>query len=477
MKRKSGILLMALLIFSIVPSFGDDTNWKKMDEIVKEKVENGEDSIDVIVQFTILNEVAEKIINKTGKQIKYKYPSINSVAMTLDSKDIISMIENPQVVKIWHDDMVAITSDILTSNAGEVTIQGFIANDTIKATSVRNLGFTGKGVTVAVLDTGLRKTHLEFQGKVVAEYDFVNDDSDATDDHGHGTAVSSLICGNYMTASKWASFWPNDQMGATSSNYLGVAPDAKLIPLKVLNEAGMGLSSQVMAGMQWCIDNKNKYGIKVVNMSLGGNGQNDGSSPQSQLANTMVDAGIVVCIAAGNDGPEYKTVDIPGDASKAITVGGIKDRTFTNPGDNWIFTLVYPYQMYCVTPGSSCSSRGPTLDGRAKPDVVASAEDMFTASYISDNMYQPGVDGTSFASPIVAGACAVIVQRHPNWTPYQVKEALMRTATPISNAGIYDQGAGLINVQKAISYRQASDRSSVIPKILEILKKNKEKNK
>ena len=217
------------------------------------------------------------------------------------------MIENPQVVMIWHEDMVAITSDILTSNAGEVTIQGFIANDTIKATSVRNLGFTGKGVTVAVLDTGLRKTHLEFQGKVVAEYDFVNDDSDATDDHGHGTAVSSLICGNYMTASKWASFWPNDQMGATSSNYLGVAPDAKLIPLKVLNEAGMGLSSQVMAGMQWCIDNKNKYGIKVVNMSLGGNGQNDGSSPQSQLANTMVDAGIVVCIAAGNDGPEYKT--------------------------------------------------------------------------------------------------------------------------------------------------------------------------
>jgi subtilase family serine protease len=92
-------------------------------------------------------------------------------------------------------------------------------------------------------------------------------------------------------------------------------------------------------------------------------------------------------------------------------------------------------------------------------------------------MYQPGVDGTSFASPIVAGACAVIVQRHPNWTPYQVKEALMRTATPISNAGIYDQGAGLINVQKAISHRQASDRSSVIPKILEILKKNKEKNK
>ena len=474
MKRKSGILLMAVLIFSIVPSFGDDTNWKKMDEIVKEKVENGEDSIDVIVQFTILNEVAEKIINKTGKQIKYKYPSINSVAMTLDSKDIISMIENPQVVKIWHDDMVAITSDILTSNAGEVTIQGFIANDTIKATSVRNLGFTGKGVTVAVLDTGLRKTHLEFQGKVVAEYDFVNDDSDATDDHGHGTAVSSLICGNYMTASKWASFGLMIKWG-NPSNYLGVAPDAKLIPLKVLNEAGMGLSSQVMAGMQWCIDNKNKYGIKVVNMSLGGNGQNDGSSPQSQLANTMVDAGIVVCIAAGNDGPEYKTVDIPGDASKAITVGGIKDRTFTNPGDNWIFTLAYPCQMYCVTPGSSCSSRA-NIRWESKADVVASAEiclqpHTYQIICISQELMEQVSHLDSGRSMCSNSAKASQLDT------LQVKEALMRTVTPISNAGIYDQGAGLINVQKAISYRQASDRSSVIPKILEILKKNKEKNK
>ncbi len=475
MKRKLGILLMALLIFSIVPTLGEDTNWKKMDEIVKEKVENGEGSIDVIVQFTILDESTKNIITNTGKQIKYEYPSIKSVATTLSSEEIKSMVANPYVVKIWLDDIVTINNDISTANEGEVTIQGFIANDTVNAASVRSQGYTGKGIVVAVLDTGLRKTHLEFQGKVVAEYDFVNSDSDATDDHGHGTAVSSLICGNYLTASMWASYRPNDQLGATSSNYLGVAPDAKLIPLKVLNAAGSGTSSQLMAGMQWCIDNKNKYGIKVVNMSLGGDGQNDGSSPQSQLANAMMDAGIVVCIAAGNDGPDSKTIDIPGDASKVITVGGIKDRTFTNPGENWIFTLVYPYQMYCVSPESSCSSRGPTLDGRVKPDVVASAEDMFTAHYASDGGYQAGVNGTSLASPIVAGACALIVQRHPNWTPYQVKEALMRTATPLG-FGQYDQGTGLINTQKAISYRQSFERSSVIPKILEILKKNKEKN-
>ena len=265
-------------------------------------------------------------------------------------------------------------------------------------------------------------------------------------------------------------------MSATSSNYLGVAPGAKLVPLKVFDASGNGSSSQIMAGMQWCIDNKNKYNIRVVNMSFGFEGQNDGSNPQSQMANSMMDAGLVVCIAAGNDGPDPQTIDIPGDASKVITVGGIKDRTFTVVDDNWIFTLVYPYQMYCVGGPSGCSSRGPTLDGRAKPDIVASAVDMFTAHAYSDSSYQAGVSGTSFATPIVTGACALIIQRHPNWTPYQVKEALMRTASPIPNAGQYDQGAGLINVQKAISYRQASDRSSAIPIILEILKKNKEKN-
>ncbi|MEN6378824.1 MAG: S8 family peptidase [Methanofastidiosum sp.] len=473
MKRKIGIIIISLLLLSLVPVLGDDIDWSKMDPKVKEKVERGESSIAVIVQFTNLDGTAKKIIANTGKPMKYEYPSINSVAMTLGSEDIKSMASNPYVVRIWADDIVTLAEGVSTANQDEVTIKGYIANDIIKATPVRSQGYTGTGIVVAVLDTGLRKTHQEFPNKVVAEYDFVNNDSNASDDNGHGTEVSSLICGNSMAASSWP---PNWQLSATSSNYLGVAPGAKLVPLKVFDASGNGSSSQIMAGMQWCIDNKNKYNIRVVNMSFGFEGQNDGSNPQSQMANSMMDAGLVVCIAAGNDGPDPQTIDIPGDASKVITVGGIKDRTFTVVDDNWIFTLVYPYQMYCVGGPSGCSSRGPTLDGRAKPDIVASAVDMFTAHAYSDSSYQAGVSGTSFATPIVAGACALIIQRHPNWTPYQVKEALMRTASPIPNAGQYDQGAGLINVQKAISYRQASDRSSAIPIILEILKKNKEKN-
>lgn len=478
MKRKIGIIIISLLLLSLVPVLGDGIDWSKMDPKVKEKVERGESGIAVIVQFTNLDGTAKKIIANTGKPMKYEYPSINSAAMTLGTEDLKSLASNPYVVRIWLDDIVTLVEGVSTANQGDVTIQGFIANDIVKATPVRSQGYTGTSIVVAVLDTGLRKTHYEFQDKVVAEYDFVNSDSNASDDypHGHGTGVSSLICGNFLTVSMWNSGGPGGQLPATSSNYLGVAPDAKLISLKVLDANGSGSWSQIMAGMQWCIDNKNKYNIRVVNMSLGGNGQNDGSSPISQLANSMMDAGLVVCIAAGNDGPDPKTIGIPGDAAKAITVGGIKDRTFAVVGGNWIFTLVYPYQMYCVGGPWGCSSRGPTLDGRAKPDVVASAVDMFTAEASDDSGYQAGVCGTSYATPIVAGACALIIQRHPNWTPYQVKEALMRTASPIPNAGQFDQGAGLINVQKAISYRQASDRSSAIPIILEILKKNKEKN-
>jgi len=353
MKKQIGIMIVWLVLLSVVPVLGEDVNWNKMDTKLKEKVESGKSSVPVIVQFTTLDEKTKKIITDAGKQVKYEYTSINSIATTLNSEEIKSMTSNPYVVRIWLDDIVTLVEGVSTANQDEVTIQGYIANDIIKATSVRSQGYTGMGIVVAVLDTGLRKTHQEFPNKVVAEYDFVNNDSNASDDNGHGTEVSSLICGNSMAASSWP---PNWQLSATSSNYLGVAPDAKLVPLKVFDASGNGSSSQIMAGMQWCIDNKNKYNIRVVNMSFRSIGQNDGSSPQSQLANSMMDAGLVVCIAAGNDGPDPKTIGIPGDAAKAITVGGIKDRTFAEDVDhNWIFTLVYPYQMYCVGGPWGCS--------------------------------------------------------------------------------------------------------------------------
>ncbi|KYC53609.1 MAG: Pyrolysin precursor [Candidatus Methanofastidiosum methylothiophilum] len=457
MKKYLTMIFVAIILVSIAPTFGEDTNWDKMDNIVKEKVQNGEGSIDVILEFVEINETTRKIVTEMGGTIISEFPSINSLATILSSEQIKTISQNSLVIFIH------------SVNQGQY--YGFMSNDTMNTTSVKNLGYSGNGVTVVIIDSGLRSTHQEFTNtNILYTWDFVNNNSVVSDDTvGHGTMVASCIFGNYYTTQSFSQDYPAYTIPATSSNKLGVSPKANLIFLQNL----LGGSPNTLASldaMEWCIANKNKYNIRVVNMSFGLGSIPNGNSPESKLADRMVDSGIVVVVSAGNYGPGSGTIGTPGDARNVITVGGIKDRTLSAT----VYSRLSPYQMYCVTPLGNCSSRGPTSDGRVKPDVVAPAESVIVATFSADTSY--GIaSGTSFASPYTTGTCALILQRHPNWTPYQVKEALMRTATPLG-FGQYDQGAGLVNAQKAIAYRQSFERSSAIPKILEILKKNKETN-
>ncbi|MER6071036.1 S8 family peptidase [Streptomyces sp. NPDC001817] len=278
-------------------------------------------------------------------------------------------------------------------------------------------GYTGKGVKVAVLDTGVDTGHPDLKDQVIASKNF-SGAADATDHYGHGTHVASIVAGT----------------GAKSGGkYRGVAPDARILNGKVLDDTGSGDDSGILAGMEWAA----QQGASVVNLSLGGY-DSPGIDPlEAEVDKLSATKGILFAIAAGNDGPH--SIGSPGSADAALTVGAVdkKDKL------------------------ADFSSTGPRLgDYAIKPDVTAPGVDITAAaakgSVIDQEVGEKPegyltISGTSMATPHVAGAAAILKQEHPDWGYAELKGALTGSAkggtyTP------YQQGSGRIAVDRA--YRQ-----------------------
>jgi subtilisin family serine protease len=276
------------------------------------------------------------------------------------------------------------------------------------------VGYDGKGVKVAVLDTGVDVNHPDLQGQIDGTAVFVPGET-ITDVNGHGTHVASTIVGT----------------GAGSGgDYKGVAPGADLIVGKVLGGAeGSGQDSWVLAGMQWAAES----GADVVSMSLGDSMPSDGSDPMSQAVDALsAQYGTLFVIAAGNAGPE--SISTPGAAASALTVAA------TDKQDN----LAY------------FSSTGPlTGSGAMKPDIAAPGVDITAAR--SQDMTDGGsglyrtLSGTSMATPHVSGAAAILAQQHPDWTGAQLKEQLMSSAKGLADGySPYEVGTGRVDVAAAM---------------------------
>lgn len=279
-------------------------------------------------------------------------------------------------------------------------------------------GLKGQGVTVAVIDTGVGP-HPDLQGRIVGFQDFVNGRPDPYDDQGHGSHVSGTVGGD----------------GAASFGKLkGVAPEASIVGVKVLDAGGSGTFADVIAGIQWCVENKDRYGIKVLNLSLGAYVEETWKDdPVVQAVQAAERAGILPVIAAGNSGPFSGTVGTPGNAPAALTLGALDDR-----GTPWHWDDGIPF----------FSSRGPTpVDNLAKPDVVAPGAGITAA--VGDGYKR--MSGTSMASPMAAGVAALLMQAHPEATPAQVKQALMETADPIRGFSKKGQGEGAIDAPAALA--------------------------
>jgi subtilisin family serine protease len=285
----------------------------------------------------------------------------------------------------------------------------------IGAPAAWQAGLTGQGVRVAVLDTGIDTDHPDLAGKVSDSKDFSGKGS-VEDGSGHGTHVASTITGSGA---------------ASTGKYRGVAPDATLAVGKVLDDNGDGTMDGVLAGMAWAaVDMR----AKVVNMSLGA-GPTDGTDPVSETLNTLTrQHGTLFVVSAGNFGGD-ETVATPAAADEALAVASVSKQDEL----------------------SDFSSRGPRVgDGALKPDVAAPGGGIVAArpdgvTPIGEpvgDAYQR-LSGTSMAAPHVAGAAAILVQQHPDWTPGQLKTALMSSATEVEGAGPFAVGAGRVDVARA----------------------------
>ncbi|WP_018681383.1 S8 family peptidase [Actinokineospora enzanensis] len=285
----------------------------------------------------------------------------------------------------------------------------------IGAPAAWQAGFTGQGVTVAVLDTGYDATHPDLAGKVVQSKDFTG--SGSVQDHaGHGTHVASTIAGSGA---------------ASDGKYKGAAPGVTLAVGRVLDDNGGGSMDGVIEGMRWAAADVH---AKVVNMSLGGNLPNDGTDPVAQTVNELsARYGTLFVVAAGNDGRD-RTVDSPASADAALAVGSVtKDGAV-----------------------SEFSSRGPRVrDGAVKPEIAAPGSDIVAAKAKDATIGDPvdehysRLSGTSMATPHVAGAAAIMAQQHPDWSGDRIKAALVGSAKSVADAGVFTVGGGLVDLARA----------------------------
>lgn len=359
-----------------------------------------EEEIPVIAKYRtgISSEIISARAVPMGCQVQYVYRHIPARAMTMRAGDIAAYAADDDVERVWADLPVHTWLD---ASVPLLEVPG------VWADSGR-----GAGVKIGIVDTGIDPAHPDFAGRIRATRDFTGKGSVA-DGHGHGTHVASIAAGS----------------GAASGDkYVGVAPEALLCVAKVLADNGGGMMSDVMAGIEWVVDE----GAQVINLSLGAPGPGDGDDALSALCDAAVEEGVVVCAAAGNSGPGASTVGPPGVARLVITIGA------SDKSDGI----------------ASFSSRGPTADGRTKPDVVFPGVGIVAARASGTSMGTPVDDhytsasGTSMATPHATGAVALLLEAYPKLTPAEVKDVLKRTAR---NLGLdaNTQGAGRAQVYSA----------------------------
>ncbi|MFC7791262.1 S8 family peptidase [Streptomyces cinereoruber] len=272
-------------------------------------------------------------------------------------------------------------------------------------------GYDGKGTRVAVLDTGADTDHPDLKGRVVASENFT--DSDTTGDRqGHGTHTLSTVGGSGA---------------ASGGKKKGVAPGAELLNGKVLDDSGSGAISWIIAGMEWAV----AQGADVVSMSLGSPVPTDCTDPMSVAAEELArNEGTLFVVAAGNTGPSLNTVSSPGCAPGVLTVGA------TDRDDSTAYF----------------SSRGPTIVNHTlKPEIAAPGVAISAAAASGRGVYAyQSMSGTSMATPHVAGAAAIVKQRHPDWTAQQIKAALVASAESDLPGDVREVGAGRLDVEAAV---------------------------
>jgi serine protease AprX len=468
------VLGLALLVLMTVPSYaGTKSVPTKFSTDLQQHVEaNG--MVTVIVQHRQMPSNAHlKTMQGRGATIKSQFHTIKAVTMRVPASMLAELARDPNVTYITPDRTQKMAANPVTEEFATAVTADVAASQ---------YGFDGTGVGVALIDSGIA-AHPDLNNasgvsRVVYSQSFVAGDTTTADEFGHGTHVAGLI------GSTGASSGTANGYAAT---YAGMAPGVNLINLRVLDENGNGSDSQVIAALEQAIALQSTYNIGVINMSLGRPVfESYTLDPVDQAVEAAWQAGIVVVVAAGNNGryaatDGYGTIDVPGNDPSVITVGASMTMLTPTRVDDQI---------------TSFSSKGPTtLDHIAKPDLVAPGNDLVSlrvAGSTLDTTYPQyeiwpssgtamyyELSGTSMATPLVSGAVALMLQQNPSLTPDQVKACLMLTAwkgvgqftsshssigTLFSNEDdIFTYGAGYLDVDAALGNTQLATGLALSP--------------
>ncbi|MEU4394154.1 S8 family serine peptidase [Kribbella sp. NPDC023855] len=377
-----------------------------------------DDRASKVIPLVVTYQARAKRSTLPGATISRALPAVNGSAVKVQKKDTAAFLgglgfgspaalASNGIAKVWLDGKRKISLDQSVPQIG--------------GPAAWQAGYTGKGVTVAVLDTGIDSTHPDLAPQLAGAANFTEEAPG--DLVGHGTHVASTIAGT---------------AAASAGKYRGVAPDAKLYDGKVCEEFGCA-ESAILAGMEWAAT---EVKANIVNLSLGGSDSPE-IDPLEEAVNRLTEqTGTLFVIAAGNSGPRESSVESPGSAEAALTVGAVDKQD----------------QL------AEFSSRGPRVgDGGVKPDVTAPGVDIVAAKSKDSTIGTPvgdqylNLSGTSMATPHTAGAAALLLQQHPSWKAGELKGALMASAKSAPDQGIFEQGAGRIDLTKAIKQTLISE--------------------
>ncbi|HEX2028175.1 MAG TPA: S8 family peptidase [Nitriliruptorales bacterium] len=347
-----------------------------------------------------------------GLEQLHRFGIVDGFAATATPGRVRSLARHPQVRRVELNGTVRATLDAATDDFGSDRA-GWV------------FGVDGAGVGICVVDTGVDPGHEQLDGRApIPFFDAVHGRTTAYDDHGHGTHVAAIAAGDGTG-------------GADAARYAGVAPAAAVYAAKVLDQNGSGSNADVIDGVQWCAA---QPGVAVISMSLGSDGASDGTDLLSQAVDAAEAGGDVVVVAAGNAGDAPGTVGSPGAARGAVTVGALAPWSAPSGsrGAHGVYLAAF-------------SSRGPTADGRIKPDLAAPGVRIMAAQAGTTSGYV-AYSGTSMATPFVSGGAALLLDAVPALAPGEVRGRLEGSAQARGPAGRdSDWGAGALDVPSALA--------------------------
>ncbi|MCE7082973.1 S8 family serine peptidase [Streptomyces sp. ST2-7A] len=394
---------------------------------------DGIDGLPIIVRYEedgpLAEEARESLHAEVGTDARVELDTIDAEALTLTEEDTTPAWEaltveaggNARDASRHDGDLFDGTS--LAPGVRAVTLDGIVeatldgGTAQIGVPAARELGLDGQGLTIAIVDTGIDASHPDLADRVVEQINF-SGAPDIGDVAGHGTHVGSIAAGT----------------GAASDGlYTGVAPGADLLDVKVLDNMGGGLESDVIAGMEWAVE----QGADIVNMSLGYFVTDAVHPVEEALERLSAESDTLFVVAAGNEGPFTSSLRAPGTAEAALTVGALeRDDTVAD-----------------------FSSSGPRFrDGAPKPDLTAPGVEIMAAE-VGTGGYFPG-SGTSMAAPHVAGAAALLAQARPELTAEELKAVLVGSAVGL-DAPVHRQGSGRVDVPRALAADVISEPTSL----------------